>query len=177
MKKVTVLLIMLLIVLTCITAAMSYSAAVIQSPAVLKVVSTDEALLALIPVRELEETGDFCTIEGGVLNFNFSGGKGFTANSEWNWPHFFTVKNNSAENIKFTIENTGIPYLNLKAYVPDSSPGTGSSIVMVIGGTNQQNAYYRLSPGEQANIAVSFDIAENNLSVSDGTLSVISEAE
>ncbi len=178
MKKVTVLLIMLLIVLTCITAAMSYSAAVIQSPAVLKVVSTDEALLALIPVRELEETGDFCTIEGGVLNFNFSGGKGFTANSEWNWPHFFTVKNNSAENIKFTIENTGIPLINLEAYAPGSSLGSG--ILMVENGANINNAYCSLSPGHTANIAVSFNIGENNLSVSDGTfgtLSVISEAE
>ncbi|NLL21362.1 MAG: hypothetical protein GX263_06440, partial [Firmicutes bacterium] len=67
MRKATLLLIMLFIVTTCVTAALCYSAAVVQSPAVLKVVSTNEALLALIPAEELEETGSFCTIDGGVL--------------------------------------------------------------------------------------------------------------
>jgi hypothetical protein len=173
LRKVTVLLIMLFIVITCVTAALCYSAAVVQSPAVLKVVSTNEALLALIPAEELEETGSFCTIDGGVLYFNFSGGEGLTTGSSWEWPHFFTVQNNSAENIKFTIENNGIPFINLKAWASDSE----SAIVMVEDGNNKGN-FYSLSSGETAKIAVSFNINENEIPVSEnGTLTVISEAE
>jgi hypothetical protein len=175
LRKVTVLLIMLFIVITCVTAALCYSAAVVQSPAVLKVVSTNEALLALIPAEELEETGSFCTIDSGVLYFNFSGGEGLTTGSSWEWPHFFTVQNNSAENIKFTIENNGIPFINLKAWASGSYPE--SAIVMVEDGNNKGN-FYPLLPGETAKIAVSFSINENEIPVSEnGTLTVISEAE
>ncbi|MGI5876173.1 MAG: hypothetical protein ACOX6X_05065 [Dethiobacteria bacterium] len=174
MRKATVLFLMLLIVLACVTAAMCYSAAVVHSPAVLKVVSTNEALLALIPAEDLAEAGRFCTIEDGVLYFDFSGGEGLPANSEWQWPHLFTVKNNSAETVNFAIKNMGIPYLNLEAREPGSSSETG--IVMVVDGENKDN-YASLFPGETASIAVSFNIKDESPVFASGTLSVISVAE
>ncbi len=175
MRKAIVLVSMLIIVLACVTAAMSYSAAVVQSPAVLRVASTDEALLALIPAGDLEKAGDFCRIDDGELYFNFSGGEGLTADSFWEWPHFFTVQNNSTENIKFTIKSEDIPFINLEARSPDLSPGKG--IVMVEDGKNT-NTYYPLLSGETACIGVSFNIGAEAVPVSEnGTLAVISEAD
>ena len=55
----------------------------------------------------------------------------------------FTVQNNSAENIKFTIENNGIPFINLKAGI---RPYPESAIVMVEDGNNKGN--FIPSPGK-----------------------------
>ncbi|MGN7385456.1 DUF1102 domain-containing protein [Sporosarcina sp. SAFN-015] len=103
MKK-SVLMIVLLLAISSLMAAMSYSSATVTSAMTGSVVSTDEALLALNVGKH-----NATTIEDGVLKIDFNKGNnnssfGLQKNSEYIWNELFTIENNSENIVYATIK-------------------------------------------------------------------------
>ncbi len=106
MMKKTLILIWLIFLLCGMAAVVwSYSNTRTTSPAVISIVSCDQALLSLEP-GDPEKYADFCYIDNssGTLHLNFSD-PGFPPNSSFEWDQLFWVVNNSSGSVTFTIEN------------------------------------------------------------------------
>jgi hypothetical protein len=101
MKKILILLLLILFVCGAAAIAWSYSSTRLTSPAVISIVSGDEALLAL-EAGDPEKYADFCYIDhsSGKLHLNFSD-PGFSSNSNFEWDQLFWVANNSSGNRSF----------------------------------------------------------------------------
>ncbi len=108
MKK-SLLMVVLLLAMSSLMAAMSYSSATVTSAMTGTVKSTDTSLLALNVGKHKA-----ATIDGGVLKIDFNKGNvtgqpvntyGLQKQSEYIWNELFSVKNNS-ENIVYAIIKT-----------------------------------------------------------------------
>lgn len=107
MKK-SLLMVILLLAVSSVMAAMSYSSATVTSAMTGTVVSTNEALLALNAGEH-----NAVKVDDGVLKIDFNKGNktgssvnsyGLQKQSEYTWNKLFTVKNNSEKNVKVTIK-------------------------------------------------------------------------
>jgi len=151
---------LVLIIISALVAVVAYSNATIINPAVIKIVSTNDALLSLSSYNDPCEL--VTTTSKGLLSFNFNFDN--KNHQEFNFDELFKIKNNSTDNVKVTIESDGVNYISLQ-------PST-SSIYFVVNGINKGN-YYDLSSGEKITIKVSFTIPENTSQVEiDGVLRV-----
>ena len=90
--------VVLLLALSSIMAAMSYTSATVTSHMSGSVTSTDDSLLALVPGKH-----NAATIDKGILRIDFDQGYnnnrfGLQKQSEYTWDKLFSIKNNS-ENV------------------------------------------------------------------------------
>lgn len=153
MKKIVILLVIALLAYGAIAAVLAYSGATVTCPAEIKIVTTDEALLALMASKDGAGV-KYCFINGGTLNLGFTN-PGFTPDSIYEFDELFLVKNNSADSIRFTIENVDV------TYIKSIEPGAGC-----------------LQPGESAGITVCFDTNDAVAgSTIEGSLRVRAEAD
>ncbi len=141
MKKIAIVLILLISVSGAVTAVMTFATTSVASPAVIKIVSSHDALVALNP-------GDYpelVKIQNGMLHLNFA----FSSNTEqeFTFDELFEVTNNSADRIEFTVINEGISYISVKSYASGS--------YFIENGDNKEN-YYFLAPGESTTVEISF---------------------
>ena len=112
MKK-SILLVVALLCMASIMAAMAYNSAYVQNPTTLKIASSDQALLAVIPgtgVGNYDETAYLD--DKGVMNVDFGkgiGGEifGLQPASGYTWDRLFSIKNNSEENLTYRITMNG----------------------------------------------------------------------
>lgn len=120
MKKGLVM-VVLLLALSSIMAAMSYTSATVTSAMTGTVKSTDSSLLAL-------KAGSHkaATIENGVLKIDFNKGNttsmpvntyGVQKNSEYVWNGLFTIGNNSENKVDVTIKTENNLPSGIKLYV------------------------------------------------------------
>ena len=126
MKK-GLIMVVLLLALSSIMAAMSYTSATVTSAMSGTVKSTDASLLAL-------KAGSHkaATIENGVLKIDFNKGNvssqpvgsyGVQKNSEYIWNGLFTIGNNSENVVKVKINTEGNPAKGVKLYVKTGDSG------------------------------------------------------
>jgi hypothetical protein len=113
--------VVLLLAISSLMAAMSYSSATVTSAMTGTVKTTDTALLAL-------NKGDHraATIEDGVLKIDFNKGNnssqpvatyGVQKQSEYIWNGLFSVKNNSENRVDVTIKTENNPAAGVSLYV------------------------------------------------------------
>ncbi len=164
-RNLALLFIALFITASTVIAVTAYSSATVTSPAVLKIVSTDQALLALSPENDpcdmVKLTGD------GVLKFEFF----FDTKIEqyYKFDSLFRITNNSADNVKVTVESEGISYISIKSSSEDED------IFFVENGANTGD-YHSLSSGGVMTVEVSFNIPVGT-SPMDGIIRVKAQAE
>lgn len=118
MKK-SLVVVMALLCLATLMAAMAYNNASTVNATVLNVVSTNEALLALIPktVDSLGNKDVTATTVNGKLTFDFSkgfggGNFGLQPDSEYKWDSIFDVKNNSNEKLSVQVNLSNVGTVN-----------------------------------------------------------------
>lgn len=98
-----------------VMAAMAYNTAYVQNPTSLDIVSSDKALLALIPGEGVGNKDATTTIDSyGRMRVDF--GKGIGGNifglqpgSGYTWNKLFSIKNNSEEDLTYRITMGGEP--------------------------------------------------------------------
>ncbi|NLY38827.1 MAG: hypothetical protein GX044_05950 [Firmicutes bacterium] len=153
MRKIAILLLLILFISVTAVIVWTYTTAAVANPCEIRIVSTDEALLALSPgaPENLVDVND-----DGILNFNFSFQK--DVEQEFTFDELFRVTNNSADNIEFTIHNDGISYITIKPHGSED---------FFIRDSVHQNYYYRLPAGETTALEVSFSVPAD---VKDGKL-------
>jgi len=162
MKKAGFLLIAVLLAVVSIIGVVSYSSAVVESTAQVRIVSTDEALLALKEGGG-ENEKVLCSIDkDGTMSISFT----LTRGSAYVFGQLFRVQNNSADRISFTIENVGevIQYLYVMPDWPEGSEGlllpedltTNHKDSLMINDAGNRGVYYSLDSGEAVSIGVAF---------------------
>ncbi|WOV88109.1 hypothetical protein QWT69_03010 [Sporosarcina oncorhynchi] len=116
MKK-SLLMVVLMLAMSSLMAAMSYSSATVTSAMSGTVTNTDTALLAL-------ENGNHqaAVVEDGVLKIDFNKGEagnsyGLQKNSEYIWNELFTIRNNSVNRIYASVKTEGNPAAGVKIFV------------------------------------------------------------
>lgn len=117
MRKYGALLLVVVLAITGLAAAAAYNTATVESSMTLKVVSTEQALLALVPhdgvgnkdnTARVDDENGTLSIELGRSGLTHSGrspqpATGLQPNSEYVWDDMFDVVNNSNETIKVDI--------------------------------------------------------------------------
>ena len=146
-EKRKVVFLLVAVVVACATgmAIAAYYSTTIESLASVEVVTTDRALLALEPGND--PAGNMVENKDGALFFTFS----FAEDTEqyYQFTELFYVRNNSAGDIKFTVEIEGIRYISIKP--------SGSGDNFVEGGVNN-GYYYPLPSGQSVAVEVSFNV-------------------
>ena len=165
LKRCIFFLVTLIMLSATAVAVITYTSATVESSAQVKIVPTDRALLALKPGND--PYGEMVVKEGGVLHFNFP----FSENIDeqtYKLYELFRVKNNSANNIEFTVKSEG-----LEEYISLSPSGTNSYFAE---SGHNKNSYYELVPGEAKAIEVSFHVPERTQEVENSSLVVKAKA-
>lgn len=147
MKKIVSFLAVLLLAGGAVVVVLTYAGANVAGLTKIKIVSSDEALLALMGPED-EVCMEYCSMDGGTLALDFTR-PGFMPDSSYEFDRLFIVKNNSAASIMFTVENGGVPYV--KTIRP-----CGSGQCFVADGS-YQDYWRRLEPGSSEGITVCFD--------------------
>lgn len=162
--KLGLLIFVVLIFTSTLVAVAAYSNTNVVSPAKIKIVSTSDAFLSL---SSYNDPCNFVTTTGeGLLSFSFNFDNIYQ--QEFNFDELFMIKNNSADDVKLTIESEGIGYISIQP--------SNRSTFFVENGENRNN-YYNLNSGEEITIKVSIDIPQGiPQSEMDGILRVKVEA-
>lgn len=138
MKKGLVM-VVLLLALSSIMAAMSYTSATVTSAMSGTVVNTSDALLALTAGKH-----EAVRIDNGVLKIDFNNGEkssqtgntyGLQKHSEYIWNGLFNIKNNSENRVDVTIKTENNLPSDAKLYVKTGN-GTWTEINSVNGYTH-----------------------------------------
>lgn len=169
MKK-GLLMVIVLLSMASFMAAMAYSSATITNAAKLKVVNTNDALLALENTASWSSTVGFkdktVKIVNGELFFQFgngvnnSGGEqfhGLQPNSTYEWNYLFTVKNKSAEtiNVKISLDGPLAQYITLGV---TRGEGTGAYWI----GKSAPLELNNITSNGLKNIALKIDMPQNS---------------
>ncbi len=96
MRKLGIVLIIGLLLVSGIVAAMAYTTATVQSSMKLQIVSTEDAKLALIP-NEVDHGDVIWTSPDGVMVLDFS--PGTQPQGRYFYEHLFTIGNNSGKDV------------------------------------------------------------------------------
>lgn len=144
-RNVILMLVIAILISACIIAVTTYNSNTIVCLASIEVVSTNQALLALEPGSD--PTGNMIEEKEGILYFNFS----FDKNIEqyYLFTELFKVRNNSVDDIIFSVESEGIDYISIMP--------SDIGIAFVEDGVNT-GYYHSLPSGASVNVAVSFNI-------------------
>jgi hypothetical protein len=161
-NKRKIVLLLVAVVVLCATgiAVAAFYSTTIESLASVEVVTTDQALLALEPGND--PAGNMVETKDGVLLFTFS----FNEDTEqcYQFTELFYVRNNSADDIEFTVESEGISYIFVKP--------SGSGDYFVEGGVNK-GYFHLLASGQSVAVEVSFNVPAHTGEVNmEGSLKV-----
>ena len=131
MRRYGTLLLVLVLATASLLAAAAYNTATVTNMASLTIVSSNEALLALVP-KPAKELGNkdgtaFINESDGRLELNFNLGKGgdefgLQPGSTYEWMRLFEVVNNSNEYLHWKVEVTGdlAEYVDVQAVPPEN---------------------------------------------------------
>lgn len=173
--KRSLLLVVTLLAVASLMAAMAYTYATVENNANVKIVNTDDALLALIPGSDADATDgsdlgnkDKTAFIGadGAMYFNFNKGLGGTNfglqnGATYKWQDIFWVKNNSEDKIEFTVNasklgtaDVGKNWLDIGIH----KNGYNQEELFVADGVNTGTKVV-LNPGEMLPIAIRIQLS------------------
>ena len=164
MKK-GVLVVVALLAIAGLMAAMAYNEATITSDQTLKVVATDQALLALKPgtgVGNLDETA-YVDVNG-VLQIEFGKGlgengfHGLQPGSVYRWEKLISVQNKSAETLEVELTlDGGAAISEVRAFAEGSDNGNWFSGMLVWDNTVGAHAF-TLGPNNTIDLAFEIEV-------------------
>ena len=129
MRKIIIILVIAVLSLGLITSVITYSNATITNPAIIKIATSERALLAIAP--GYGACSHYTKIDNGTLKVDFSD-PGFSPDSTFRCNELFSVKNNSGELIKYTIINNSLPHVTISPISGYLYPGDFSMITINI---------------------------------------------
>lgn len=153
MKK-SLLVVVVLLCLASLMAAMAYNSAYVHNPTTLKIASSDNALLAVIPGTGVGNYDETAYIDqNGVMNINFGKGIngqifGLQPGSGYTWDSLFKIKNNSEENLKYRITMNGDEIM--KHITITDTRGSGT----VVFDKSNNSPYIDIASGEEVTFEV-----------------------
>ena len=190
MRKVGILLIVALLAVSGIMAAMAYSSASVTNAASMKVINTNDALVALAPNTGVGYNDATAWIEDNVLQFDFARGRGrhplnlpfgerygFQPGSTYTWERLFKISNNSKDAVVFHITQTNLKYITVE--LVDVAGGSVSGVVFIEDGVNKDPIVAGgLAAGDSGWIKVSFNIpADGDVEdITNGSLTIHTKA-
>ncbi|HOP69736.1 MAG: hypothetical protein WBK48_01070 [Dethiobacteria bacterium] len=194
MKKVGIVVIVSVLAVAGVIAALAYSAATVENDFILKVVSTDKALLALKPGLRNHKAA---YLDEGELKFNLNIGKndelfGLNRRSEYVWDGLFMVKNNSERNIQVRLRldeqnnSHAQSTVELSAAPPQDDPQAiqpevyvrkpGTKTWLKLSSNNAVDVYY-LSSATNAWASIDIKVTTGKAPLDDYNWTLVVEAE
>lgn len=157
MKK-SLLVVVVLLCMASILAALAYNNAYVQNPTLLKVVSTEDALVAIKPGTGLGNYDETAEVVDGVMHVNFGRGLdrqmfGLQPGSGYTWNNLFTVTNNSSEPIsyRFTVSGNISPHITI---TENEREGNSGGLAYKDLKAGDKPIYRTIEPGEELSFKV-----------------------
>lgn len=177
MRKASILLLVFLLAVTGVMAAMAFTKAEVTSPGALKVVNTNDALLAIRANTGVGYSDAVAVTNSGKLVLNFAAGRGetdfgFQPGSQYTFKDLFFVKNNSNDKIKMGMRfdscyvgnqgPVGLHTVSTVKPVPNWSGSYPNALMHFNGGSFTggwfDGRYIELEPGEEIGITWDFNL-------------------
>lgn len=152
MKK-NLIVVVVLLCMASVMAAMAYNKAYVHNPTSLEIVSSDEALLAVIPGEGLGNKDATASIDDyGRMRIDFGkgiGGEmfGLQPGSGYTWNKLFSIKNNSEEDLTYRITMDGAEIMK-HITIYDNRDGR------VVSDQKNLSPYVKIASGEEVSFKV-----------------------